>query len=482
MSKTMDPNNSPNDLLEKPSSKTGVKKLNRLPLMIVITAAIVVFLSLGYAMYQRGQMNHIQHDKKGNEAKVDGDPNTLVKSLLQKLLDEKNKKGNQKKLNLDDNKTLPIPSVLPKEQKPKDLGRPTDKQIDTELEKKAQKLRKLKEKLLQEAVTAPTKLKTQTALNASTGVNGNSLTQLAALQGLASNGGVKTPGVAMADKLLAALGDGSKMSKSRILKNESWIEHAKKSYDYIKSKKTKSLSKYELKAGSIIPGVLITAINSELPGQVLGQVSENVYDSATGKYLLIPQGTKIIGVYNADVTYGQNRMMIAWNRLVFPDGKTLNIGAMNGVDQGGQGGFDDQVDHHYFRIFGSAFLMTLFNGDITFKGGRPVIKQQSTSTEQKETTLEKTAAKMVEKQMDVAPTIKIRSGYKFNIFVTKDMILEPLVYSVHSNDFNEKPQGASASMYSKSYSSKPSSPYYTGGNYKEAKNIKPALSPVSPIR
>ena len=482
MSDNLNPDKSPTDLLEKPSSKTGVKKLNKLPLMIVIGAAIVVFLSLGYAMYQRGQMNHMQQDEQNDKSKVDGDPNAIVKSLLQQLRDREEMERNKPKPKVEDNKTLPFPVVAPKPKDHKDLGRPMDKQINAEIDKKAEELKKLKEKLLLEAVTAPTKLKTQAALNAGTNANGNPLAQLAALQGLAGGGG-KTPGADMADKILAALGGGSKTPESRVLKNESWMENAKRSYDYIDSKKTKPVSKYEIKAGSIIPGILITAINSELPGQVLGQVSENVYDTATGKYLLIPQGTKIVGIYNADVAYGQNRIMIAWNRLIFPDGQTLNIGAMNGTDQAGQGGFEDQVDHHYFRIFGSAFLMTLFNGDMTIKNGELVIRRQSTQTERKETTLEKTAAKMIEKQMDIAPTIKIRSGYKFNIFVTKDMVLEPLPYSVQANDYNEAPYTTTNSVYNKSYTYQPHSPYYSDqSEYRGAKSVAPAISPVAPVQ
>ena len=482
MSDNLNPDKSPTDLLKKPSSKTGVKKLNKLPLMIVIGAAIVVFLSLGYAMYQRGQMNHIKQDEKDDKSKVDGDPNVIVTSLLQQLRDREEMEKNKPKPKVEDNKTLPASVATPKEDKPKDLGRPTDKQINTEIDKKAEELRKLKEKLMLEAVTAPTKLKTQAALNAGTSANGNPLASLATLQGLAG-GGSKTPGAEMADKLLSALGGMKPQEPSRVLKNESWMDkNAKKSYDYIDSKKTKPVSKYELKAGSIIPGILITAINSELPGQVLGQVSENIYDTATGKYLLIPQGTKMVGVYNADVAYGQNRIMIAWNRLIFPDGQTLNIGAMNGTDQTGAGGFEDQVDHHYFRIFGSAFLLSMLGGEIYFEDGKIKMASSNDDYQQTETVMQKTASKMIEKNMDAAPTIKIRSGYKFNIFVTKDMILEPLLYSVDAVDYNEDPQGSSSASYSRSYTYQPSSPYYQDPSYQGNKMVAPASSPAAPIR
>jgi len=448
----LDPDNSPK-LYEETSSKTGVKKLNKLPLIIVSITAFVVFLSLGYAMYKRGELGHnFEKNDDNDKTHQNGNPSALVADLLQQLRDRSSapaaiptpKKG-----------MIPVPPK--KEEKPKDLGRPTDKEIDIAIDKEAEKLRKLKEKLLLEAVNAPTKLKNQASMNSPTGAN--PLAQLAALHGLAAKA-KKTPGTEIADKFLSAIGNGSKAPESTALKSEAWMEKAQRSYDYIQSKKTKPVSKYELKAGSIIPGILITAVNSELPGQVLGQVSENVYDTATGEHLLIPQGTKIVGIYNADVAYGQNRLMIAWNRLVFPDGQTLNIGAMSGTDGSGQGGFEDQVDHHYFRVFGSAFLLTLLNGDMTIKDGQLVIKRQSTLTERRETALEKSVAKVIEKQMNVAPTINIRSGYKFNIFVTKDMVLEPLPYSTQVDDYNEVPRSKST-VYSRAYTYTSNSPYYT---------------------
>ena len=115
---------------------------------------------------------------------------------------------------------------------------------------------------------------------------------------------------------------------------------------------------YTLRAGSVIPATLISGINSQLPGKIIGQVSQNVYDTATGKYLLFPQGSRLIGEYTSDVSYGQSRVMVAWQRVVFPDGKALDIGAMPGADGAGYSGATDQVDNHYLRIFGSALLMS----------------------------------------------------------------------------------------------------------------------------
>jgi type IV secretory pathway VirB10-like protein len=104
---------------------------------------------------------------------------------------------------------------------------------------------------------------------------------------------------------------------------------------------------YELKAGTIIPGILITGINSDLPGNVLGQVSENVWDTATGKYVLIPKGTRILGVYDSEVSFGQRRVLLVWNRLVFPNGTTLDIAGSPGVDQAGYSGLSGRVNEHW---------------------------------------------------------------------------------------------------------------------------------------
>ncbi|HEL9683060.1 TPA: conjugal transfer protein TrbI, partial [Legionella pneumophila] len=135
---------------------------------------------------------------------------------------------------------------------------------------------------------------------------------------------------------------------------------------HLNSKLENPNSSYELRAGGVIPGVMVSGISSELPGQIIGQVSQNVYDTATGRFLLIPQGTKLLGIYSSDVSFGQDSVLVAWQRLVFPDGKTLDIGSMPGADSAGYGGFRDQVDHHYARIYGSALLMSGIVAGITY--------------------------------------------------------------------------------------------------------------------
>jgi len=185
---------------------------------------------------------------------------------------------------------------------------------------------------------------------------------------------------------------------------------------------------YELRAGFVVPGTLISGINSELPGQIMAQVAQNVYDTPTGKHLLLPQGSRLVGSYSSDVSYGQARVLVAWQRIVFPDGKAMDIGAMPGADSAGYAGFNDQVNNHYLRLYGSAFLMSAVTAGISYSQQQ----NQSSSAFQQPTAnsamsqalgqqLGQVTAQMIAKNLNVAPTLEIRPGYRFNVIVTKDM-------------------------------------------------------------
>jgi type IV secretion system protein VirB10 len=117
--------------------------------------------------------------------------------------------------------------------------------------------------------------------------------------------------------------------------------------NYLENSKKKPRSPYEIKAGNYISAALITGINSDLPGSVNAQVTENVFDSITGNYLLIPQGAKLIGEYNSNLSFGQQRVQVVWNRIIFPDGASLDLGRMQGIDISGYTGYYDKVDNHY---------------------------------------------------------------------------------------------------------------------------------------
>jgi type IV secretory pathway VirB10-like protein len=198
--------------------------------------------------------------------------------------------------------------------------------------------------------------------------------------------------------------------------------------DYLGASIQHPKSPYEVQAGTLIPATMIGGIDSDLPGEIIGQVRENVYDSATGNYLLIPQGSRLVGIYSSAVTYGQTRVLVAWNRLIYPNGDSIDLGQMPGSDVGGYAGFNDEVNNHYLRIFSSAILASLFsaaaqlsqpqnsNGTITSTQILAASLGQQANT---------VGTMLISRGLDIQPTLTIRSGYLFNIMVTKDMVLQP---------------------------------------------------------
>lgn len=186
-------------------------------------------------------------------------------------------------------------------------------------------------------------------------------------------------------------------------------------------------SRYELKRGSVIPATLITGINSDLPGRITAQVSQNVYDSATGHYLLVPQGTKLLGRYDSKVAFGQSRVLVVWKDMIFPNGSTLQLGGMSGTDAEGYGGFTDKVDRHYLRTFGSAVLLALIGTgiDMAVPESSTLATQDTASDAARRNfaeTFGRVAERTISKNLDIQPTLRIRPGYKFNILVDQDIV------------------------------------------------------------
>lgn len=191
--------------------------------------------------------------------------------------------------------------------------------------------------------------------------------------------------------------------------------------------KMPATSPYEIKAGWIIPAALECALNSDLPGQTCARVIESVYDTATGKYLLIPQGSKLIGTYDSQIAYGQERILVVWTRLIFPDGSSISLDGMPGEDKAGNAGFDANVNNHYLKVLGSATFMALFSAGIE------LTQKQSTNVNGVQTNsqiisqsvgqqLGQTGAAYIQKGMNIQPTLTRAPGYKFNIVATRDIV------------------------------------------------------------
>ena len=202
-------------------------------------------------------------------------------------------------------------------------------------------------------------------------------------------------------------------------------------------------SPYLITAGSVIPAVLISGINSELPGPILAQVRENVFDTATGRWVLIPQGSKLIGSYKTDAAYGQERVQIGWKRLIFPIASSMDIPEMPGADDAGYAGFSDEVNNHYLKTFGTAALLSVisagqmvgqmgaFGGGMGFSGpygyGYATPNQMALLSEMggaaASQQLGQVAQGSLQRGMNIPPTLEIRPGYQFNVMVTNDLVL-----------------------------------------------------------
>jgi type IV secretion system protein VirB10 len=188
-------------------------------------------------------------------------------------------------------------------------------------------------------------------------------------------------------------------------------------------------SPFTIRTGTVIPGVMISGINSDLPGRMIAQVSQNVYDSATGEHLMIPQGSRLYGRYDSNVAMGQERVLIVWNRIIYPDGSTLNIQSMPGSDQEGFAGFHDQVDNHYWRTFGQAFMLSVIAGAAQLSQpdseGQDGYDANQVMAAQLGQQFGQVGQEMIRRNMNIQPTLRIRKGYRFNIMITKDIVARP---------------------------------------------------------
>lgn len=187
-------------------------------------------------------------------------------------------------------------------------------------------------------------------------------------------------------------------------------------------------SPYQVMAGTIIPAALVTGINSDLPGQVIANVTEAVYDTATGRFLLIPQGSRLIGRYDSQVSFGQRRVLLVWTRLILPDTSSISLDRLPGIDPAGYAGLEDGVDWHWDRILAGAALSTLLgvgaelaapnnNGST---GGVTVAVRQSAQD-----TVNQIGQEITKRNVSIQPTLTIRPGFPMRVMVNKDLILRP---------------------------------------------------------
>jgi type IV secretion system protein VirB10 len=179
-----------------------------------------------------------------------------------------------------------------------------------------------------------------------------------------------------------------------------------------------------LQAGAVISAALITGIRSDLPGQITAQVTENIYDSPTGQILLVPQGTRVIGQYDNNVQFGQSRVLLVWNRLIFPNGRSIVLERQPGADAEGYAGLEDGVDYHWWDLAKAAGLSTLLSvgAELATNDDDRLIAAIRNGGQD---TINDAGQQIIRRQLNVAPTLTIRPGFLVRVIVTRDLVLEP---------------------------------------------------------
>ncbi len=184
-------------------------------------------------------------------------------------------------------------------------------------------------------------------------------------------------------------------------------------------------SPYVLQAGTVISGALVTGIRSDLPGQITGQVTENVYDSPSGRYLLVPQGAKLIGIYDSQVTFGQSRILLVWTRLIMPDGTSIVLERQPGADTQGFSGLEDEIDDHWGKLFKAAVLSTLLSvGSEAGSTGQQSDLFQALRCGASDS-ISQTGNQVVRRNLNIQSTLTIRPGFPVRVIVNRDLILAP---------------------------------------------------------
>ena len=184
-------------------------------------------------------------------------------------------------------------------------------------------------------------------------------------------------------------------------------------------------SPYQVMAGNLIPASLVTGLNSDLPGQVIGQVTENVFDTVTGNHLLIPQGARLMGRYDSVIAFGQSRALVVWTRLILPNGDSIQLDNLPGSDAQGFAGLKDRIDNHTWQFLKGAVLSSLLSvgSELASDDGNDSLTRALQNAGQDTANI--AGQRIIERNLNVQPTLKVRPGWRFNVIVSRDLILKP---------------------------------------------------------
>lgn len=294
----------------------------------------------------------------------------------------------------------------------------------------------------QEARTAPTGIRSSTGAgsfpafpNTSPTAGGDDIARIAALtQTIAGRDSAVTPTALSRVATLpggASPNDPDYEAQNGQTSKAAFLSSAQqqKSDDYLKSTRTPPISAYEIKAGWEIPAVLEQSLNSDLPGEIKALITSNIFDTASGRYLLIPQGARLVGKYDSRISYGQDGVQVVWNRIIFPDASSVDIDGMAGLDTHGNSGLRYDVDHHYKRLLGFTALTSAFSAafDLSQRNTQSALAYPSvtnTAAASVGRDISETGASITRRNLNVQQTIKVPVGYKFTVRVNRDILFE----------------------------------------------------------
>jgi type IV secretion system protein VirB10 len=397
------------DLLNRPAARgEGVRRLNRIPLMIAMGVLALIMATIFYTYYLR-----LQQSKAASKT---GRTDTAI-GILANAPDA----GYIPPKAPD---TIPVlPAAAPPAAPTPESERPNPYRSAWEnYLKRWEQLRQARDQMALAAIeAAPAVQANFTKSPAAHETTGAAPAPLSASEQFTKYA---------TDRLAQLTGGGESDLNRQKDKAEFLAERDPKSADQntLHAAREAARSPYEVRAGTVIPAVMIGGVNSDLPGQLLAQVSGNVYDTATGRFIVIPQGSKLMGTYDSRVSTGQERVLVAWTRIVFPDASAIDLGRMPGSDEGGYGGFHDQVNEHFWKIWGNALLLSAFSSGIQLSQGNG--NNQTSGLNATQTIAASTGQQMGQLGMEIArrnlqiqPTLEVRPGYRFVVQVTKDLIL-----------------------------------------------------------
>ena len=380
----------------------------------IVGVSLIVCLAVGNAIFRSLHPKVAKNEQKEEKTKTE-DPQITDDDMIQKYFEKNKQKASFEQKNTDEVvKNIKSNDYINSNNQ--NNGNIPNNNISNQnmnnYDYEAEMMRAYYSKLIQEEEQART-----SSIGFSTGTSDNQVTSRNEYSGgIASNNNIS-----YGDSNISSQYAQQNMQQQK----NNFLQNARQNKFYNSYQEEKPISKFEVMAGTFIPATLITGINSDLPSNSVAVVRENVYDTVTGNHLLIPKGTRIIGTYDSGVSFGQNRLLIVWQRLIFPNGKYIGLDNMGGIDLSGYAGFTGKVNNHFLKLLQAVVLSSALGAGGAIVTSKDKDDWQSEAGKGAGQVILDFGNKMGEKILNMQPTIEIKQGYRFNIMVQSDLVLTP---------------------------------------------------------